>query len=120
MKEQLRPPFLSAKMIKDGLATAKKIVSFLSFAANPKESILRRLSIEDFSNFIEDFAVVIKFDYIIIESVTRFEDHSFREANYLQDGIAFAELEMGAVNYSSARQGQLQHSRNLPSITATN
>ena len=48
-----------------------------------------------------------------------FGDHNFRVASCLQDGIAFAKLEMGVVNYSSARQEQLQHSRNLPSITTT-
>ena len=117
VKEQLR---LSAKMIKDDWATAKYIVSSLCcFGASPKESSLRRLSIEDFSNFIEDFAVVIRFDYTVIGSMTKFEDHSFRVANCLQDGTAFAKLEMGAVNCSNARQGQLLHSRNLPSITAT-
>ena len=42
VKEQLRLPFLSAKMIKDDLATAKNIGSFLSFAATPKESNLHR------------------------------------------------------------------------------
>lgn len=48
-----------------------------------------------------------------------FGDHSFIAASCLQDEIAFAKLEMGAVNYSSARQEQLLHSRNLPSITTT-
>ena len=103
LKEQLRSPFLSAKMIKDDSAIAKNIVSFLNFAAIPKESNLHRWSIEGFSNFIEDFAIVIKFDYIVIESVTMFEDHSFRVANCLMDGIAFAKLEMGVVNCSNAR-----------------
>ena len=119
VKEQLRPPFLSAKMTKDDSATAKSIVSFLNFAATPKESNLHRWSIEGFSDFIEDFAIVIRFDCIVIESVTMYGDHSFIAASCLQDGIAFAKLEMGAVNYSSAQQEQLLHFRNLPSITTT-